>query len=93
MKRHFDAFKDNFTAAFRFTADDILVDSAKSMAAVRLHSDPLRDKGGGDYQQRCGWFVYFDQDGKIERIVQYDDTKLVDDMTVRVATAKMQALQ
>lgn len=30
---------------------------------------------------------------KITRIVQYDDTKLVDDMTVRVATAKMQALQ
>lgn len=65
----------------------------KSMAAVRLHSDPLKDKGGGDYQQNCGWFIYFDQHDRIERIVQYDDTKLVDDMTLRVATAKMQALQ
>jgi hypothetical protein len=38
-------------------------------------------------------FVCFDDDDKIERIVQYDDTKLVDDMTVRVATAKMKALE
>ena len=29
----------------------------------------------------------------ITRIVQYDDSKLVDDMTVRAATAKMKALQ
>ncbi len=93
MKRHFEAFQHNFTAPFRFTATDILVDPEKSMAAVRLHSDPLKDKGGGNYQQHCGWFVYFDKDHKITRIVQYDDTKLVDDMTLRVATAEMQALQ
>jgi hypothetical protein len=36
---------------------------------------------------------YFYDDDKITRVVQYDDTKLVDDMTVRVATAQMRALQ
>jgi ketosteroid isomerase-like protein len=71
----------------------IYVDTEKKTAAVRLHSLPLTDKGGGDYQQHCGWFMYFDDNDKITRIVQYDDSKLVDDMTVRVATAGMKALQ
>jgi hypothetical protein len=41
----------------------------------------------------CGWFVYFDESDKVTRIVQYDDTQLVNDMTVRVATAQMKGLQ
>lgn len=93
MKRHFAAFKENFTSEFQFTATGIYVDAEKKTAAVRLHSLPLTDKGGGEYQQHCGWFVYFDDNDKITRIIQYDDTKLVDDMTVRVATAKMKTLQ
>ncbi|MBV8673507.1 MAG: nuclear transport factor 2 family protein [Acidobacteriaceae bacterium] len=93
MKRHFAAFKENFAGEFQFNASAIYVDAEKQTAAVRLHSVPLTDKGGGDYQQHCGWFVYFDDDDRITRIVQYDDSKLVDDMTVRVATARMKALQ
>jgi ketosteroid isomerase-like protein len=93
MKRHFDAFKENFTAEFRFTVTEIIVDAEKRMAAARLHSHPHTDKRGGDYQQHCGWFIYFGDEDKITRIVQYDDTKLVNDMTIRVATAKMRALQ
>ena len=93
MMRHFAAFKENFTSEFQFNSTGILIDIEKKTAAVRLHSLPLTDKGGGDYQQYCGWFVYFDDDGRITRIVQYDDSKLVDDMTVRVATAKMKALR
>ncbi|WP_407181092.1 nuclear transport factor 2 family protein [Bradyrhizobium sp. STM 3562] len=93
MKRHFNAFKENFTEEFRFRATDILVDVEKRSAAVRLHSHALTDKGGGQYHQHCGWFIYFDANDKISRIVQYDDSKLVDDMTVRVATAEMQALR
>ena len=93
MIRHFAAFKENFTSEFQFNSTGIFMDIEKKTAAVRLHSLPLTDKGGGDYQQYCGWFVYFDDDGRITRIVQYDDSKLVDDMTVRVATAKMKALR
>jgi ketosteroid isomerase-like protein len=93
MKRQFDAFKENFTSEFQFNASGIYVDAEKKTAAVRLHSLPLTDRGGGSYQQHCGWFVYFDDDDKITRIVQYDDTKLVDDMTLRVQTARMKALQ
>ena len=93
MKRHFEAFKENFTSEFQFNASGIYVDAEKKTAAVRLHSLPLTDKGGGSYQQHCGWLVYFDHEDKITRIVQYDDTKLVDDMTLRVATARMRALQ
>ncbi|PYV65255.1 MAG: hypothetical protein DMG95_02115 [Acidobacteria bacterium] len=93
VKRQFEAFKENFTSEFQFNASGIYVDSEKKTAAVRLHSLPLTDKGGGSYQQHCGWFVYFDHEDKITRIVQYDDTKLVDDMTLRVATARMRALQ
>jgi ketosteroid isomerase-like protein len=93
MKRHFEAFKENFTADFRFNVTEVIVDPEKRMAAARLHSHPLTDKGGGDYQQHCGWFIYFNDDDKITHIVQYDDTKLVDDVTVRVATTKMRALQ
>jgi len=36
------------------------VDVEKRMAAARLHSHPLTYVGGGDYQQHCGWFIYFD---------------------------------
>jgi hypothetical protein len=39
------------------------------------------------------WFVYFNDDNKITRIVDYSDTKLVDEMIIRVATAKMKALR
>jgi hypothetical protein len=69
------------------------VDVEKRMAAARLHSHPLTDVGGGDYQQHCGWFIYFDDADRITRVVQCDDTKLVDDMAVRVATAEMRSLQ
>jgi hypothetical protein len=31
--------------------------------------------------------VHFDEDDKITRIVPYDDTKLVGDMVLRLATA------
>jgi hypothetical protein len=37
--------------------------------------------------------VYFNDDNKITRIVDYSDTKLVDEMIIRVATAKMKALR
>jgi ketosteroid isomerase-like protein len=93
MKRQFTAFKENFTTEFQFNSGGIFVDVEQKAAAVRLHSLPLTDKGGGEYQQHCGWFMYFDDDNKITRIVQYDDTKLVDDMMLRVETAKMKALQ
>ncbi len=93
MQRQFAAFKENFTSEFQFNSSGIYVDVEKKTAAVLLHSLPLTDKGGGEYQQHCGWFMYFDDHDKITRIVQYDDTKLVDDMTLRVATAKMRALQ
>jgi ketosteroid isomerase-like protein len=93
MKWQFAEFKENFTSEFQFNTSGIYVDVEKKTAAVRLHSLPLTDKRGGEYQQHCGWFVYFDDHDKITRIVQCDDTKLVDDMTLRVATAKMRALQ
>jgi ketosteroid isomerase-like protein len=73
MKRHFTAFKDNFTAEFQVTATEIYLDAKKRTAAVRLHSHPLIDKGGGECLQRCEWFVYFDDNDKITRITQYDD--------------------
>lgn len=73
------------------------------MVMATVSSTPLRlsppafasahRQGGGKYQQHCGWFVHFNDHDKITRIVQYDDTKLVDDMTLRVATARMRALQ
>jgi hypothetical protein len=37
--------------------------------------------------------LYFDENDKVTRILQYDDTKLVNDMILRVATARMKALQ
>lgn len=93
VKRQFTVFSENFTSEFRVTVTEIYVDAEKKTAAVRLQSHPLTDKGGGEYRQHCAWFVYFNDDNKITRIVDYSDTKLVDEMTIRVATAKMKALQ
>src|SRR5262245_314698 len=78
---------------FEVTATEIYVDSEKKTAAVRLQSHLLTDRGGGEYRQHCVWFVYFNDDNKITRIVDYSDTKLVDEMIIRVATAKMKALR
>jgi ketosteroid isomerase-like protein len=69
------------------------VDVEKRTAAVRLQSHPLTDKGGGEYRQHCVWFMYFDDDNRVRRIVDYSDTKLVDEMIIRVATAKMRELR
>jgi ketosteroid isomerase-like protein len=93
VKRQFTVFSENFTSEFRVTVTEIYVDAEKKTAAVRLQSHPLTDKGGGEYRQHCAWFVYFNDDNKITRIVDYSDTKLVDEMTIRVTTAKMKALQ
>ena len=65
----------------------------KKIAAVRLQSHPLTDKGGAEYRQHCAWFVYFNDDNKITRVVDYSDTKLVDEMILRVHTTKMKELQ
>ena len=93
VRRQFTAFNDNFTTEFRVTATEVYVDAERKTAAVRLQSHPLTDKGGGAYRQHCVWFVYFDENDKVTRIVDYSDTKLVDEMVLRVATAKMKALQ
>jgi len=93
VKRQFTAFNENFTSEFQVTATEIYVDVEKKTAAVRLQSHPLTDKGGGEYRQHCVWFVYFDDDDKVTRIVDYSDTKLVDEMIIRVATAQMKALK
>jgi len=93
VKRQFTAFNENFTSEFQVTASEIYVDAEKKTATVRLQSHPLTDKGGGEYRQHCVWFVYFNDDNKITRIVDYSDTKLVDEMIIRVATAKMNALR
>lgn len=74
VKRQFTAFNENFTSEFRVTATEIYVDAEKKTAAVRLQSHPLTDKGGGEYRQHCVWFVYFNDDNKITRIVDYSDT-------------------
>jgi ketosteroid isomerase-like protein len=93
VKRQFAAIQEHFTSKFGFTATEIHVDSEKRTAAVRLHSHPLTDKGGGAWRQHCAWFLYFDENDKVARIVQYDDTKLVNDMILRVETAKMNELR
>ena len=93
VKRQFTVFNEYFTSEFEVTATEIYVDSEKKTAAVRLQSHPLTDRGGGEYWQHCVWFVYFNDDNKITRIVDYSDTKLVDEMIIRVATAKMKALR
>jgi len=93
VKRQFTVFNENFTSEFEVMATEIYVDSEKKTAAVRLQSHPLTDRGGGEYRQHCVWFVYFNDDNKITRIVDYSDTKLVDEMIIRVATAKMKALR
>src|SRR5215472_16699439 len=93
VKRQFTVFNENFTSEFEVTATEIYVDSEKKTVAVRLQSHPLTDRGGGEYRQHCVWFVYFNDDNKITRIVDYSDTKLVDEMIIRVATAKMKALR
>jgi len=93
VKRQFTAFNDNFTSEFQVTATEIYVDADKRTAAVRLQSHPLTDKDGGEYRQHCAWFVYFDENDKVTRIVDYSDTKLVDEMIIRVATARMKALE
>jgi ketosteroid isomerase-like protein len=93
VKRQFTAFNDNFTSEFQVTATEIYVDVEKRTAAVRLQSHPLTDKGGGEYRQHCVWFMYFDDDNQVRRIVDYSDTKLVDEMIIRVATAKMRELR
>jgi len=93
VKRQFTAFNENFTTEFGVEMDELFVDPEKNAAALRLHSHPLTDLGGGEYRQHCAWFIYFNNDGKITRIVDYSDTKLVDEMTLRVETARMNNLK
>jgi ketosteroid isomerase-like protein len=93
VKRQFTAFNENFTTDFRVKVTELYVDAEKNTAVARLQSLPLTDLGGGDYRQHCVWFAYFNDSGKIRRLVDYSDTKLVDEMIVRVQTAKMQKLR
>jgi ketosteroid isomerase-like protein len=93
VRRQFEEFTKNFESPFRVSVSDFSVDAEARIAAVRLHSYPLTDLGGGDYRQHCVWFLYFTEDDKVAKIVDYSDTKLVDEMIVRVATARMAALQ
>lgn len=93
VKRQFTAFNENFTVEFKVKVTELYVDSEKNTAALRLQSYPLTDIGGGDYQQHCAWFVYFNDEGKITKIIDYSDTKLVDEMMLRVQTAKISKLK
>jgi len=93
VKRQFTAFNENFTTDFRVKVTELYVGAEKNTAVARLQSLPLTDLGGGDYRQHCVWFAYFNDSGKIRRLVDYSDTKLVDEMIVRVQTAKMQKLR
>ncbi len=93
VKRQFVSFNDNFTSDFEVTATEIYLDADKRVAVARLQSHLLTDLGGGDYRQHCVWFVYFDERDRVTRVVDYSDTKLVDEMIVRVQTAKMKLLE
>jgi len=93
VKRQFVSFNENFTSDFEVTATEIYLDADKRVAIARLQSHPLTDLGGGAYRQHCVWFVYFDERSRVRRVVDYSDTKLVDEMIVRVQTAKMKALE
>ena len=93
VKRQFEVFNENFTTQFKVKVMETYVDTEQKTAAVRLQSFPLTDIGGGHYHQYCAWFVYFTEDGKIKKIVDYSDTKLVNEMILRVERAKMEKLQ
>ncbi len=93
VKRQFVSFNENFTSDFEVTATEIYLDADKRVAVTRLQSHPLTDLGGGDYRQHCVWFVYFDEQDRVMRVVDYSDTKLVDEMIVRVQTARMKLLE
>jgi ketosteroid isomerase-like protein len=93
VKRQFVSFNENFTSDFAITATEIYLDADKRVAVARLQSRPLTDLGRGAYRQHCVWFVYFDERDRVTRVIDYSDTKLVDEMILRVQTAKMKALE
>jgi ketosteroid isomerase-like protein len=93
VRRQLVSFDEGFTSDFAVTAAEICFDADKRVAVARLQSHPLTDLGGGAYRQHCVWFVYSDERDRVTRVVDYSDTKPVDEMIVRVQTAKMKALE
>jgi len=88
VKRQFVSFNENFTSDFEVTATEIYLDADKRVAVARLKSHPLTDLTGDAYRQHCVWFVYFDERARVTRVVDYSDTKLVDEMIVRMQTGE-----
>ncbi len=75
------------------SATEIYLDADKRVFVARLQSHPLTDLGGIAYRQHCEWFVYIDERDRLTRVVDYWDTKLMDEMMVRVRTAKIKVLE
>ncbi len=75
------------------SATEIYLDADKRVVVARLQSHPLTGLGGIAYRQHWVWFVYFDERDRLTRVVDYCNTKLVDEMNVRVRTAKIKVLE
>ncbi len=93
VKRQFMSFNENFTSDFEVTPTEIYLDADKRVAVARLPSHALTDLGGIAYRQHSVWFIYFDEQDRVTRVIEYLDTRLVDEMVVHVQTAKMKVLE
>lgn len=52
--------------------------SPDRLSQPRVLQAPAVNVPETEFDEHCGWFVYFTDDGNIARIVQYDDIKLVE---------------